>query len=95
MLEDRGHQGGDLETHGLVDIMEDMTGYDTLRLRKLIENHVNFTDSERGRQILSDWDTYLTKFVKVMPVDYKRALQEMQTRGNENDNSEIEVAVGS
>ena len=95
MLEDRSHQGGDLETHGRVDIMEDMTGYDTLRLRKLIENHVNFTDSERGRKILNEWDTYLTKFVKVMPVDYKRALQEMQSRINEIDNSEIDVAVGS
>ena len=95
MLEDRGHQRGDLETHGRVDIMEDMTGYDTLRLRKLIENHVHFTDSERGREILDDWDTYLPKFVKVMPVDYKRALQEMQARTNESDNSEIDVAVGS
>ena len=95
MLEDRGHQGGDLETHGMVDIMEDMTGYDTLRLRKLIENHVHFTKSNLGRRILNNWDVYLTKFVKVMPVDYKRALKEMQTRANESDKSEVDMAVGN
>jgi len=95
MLEVRGHQRGDLETHGRVDILADMTGYDTLRLRKLIENHVHFTDSVRAREILHNWEKYLAKFVKVMPVDYKRALQEMQARANETGDSEIDVAVGS
>ena len=33
------HQKGDLETHGLVDLMHDMNGFDELRLRKLVENH--------------------------------------------------------
>ena len=36
------------------------------------------TCSKRARKILEDWDNYLPKFVKVMPVDYRRALQEMQ-----------------
>jgi glutamate synthase (NADPH/NADH) large chain len=31
-----------------------------------------------AQRILDDWDTYLLKFVKVMPVDYRRALTEMQ-----------------
>ena len=58
------HQKGDLETHGLVDLMHDMNGFDELRLRKLIENHVHFTGSERARHILDNWDNYLPKFVK-------------------------------
>ncbi|MBT5429531.1 MAG: glutamate synthase large subunit, partial [Rhodospirillaceae bacterium] len=95
MLEDRGHQRGDLETHGRVDIMEDMTGYDTLRLRKLIENHVQFTESKRAQKILDNWELYITKFVKVMPVDYKRALKEMQARAVITDQPESNVAVGS
>jgi glutamate synthase (NADPH/NADH) large chain len=95
MLEDHGHQRGDLETHGRVDIMDDMTGYDALRLRKLIENHMHYTDSDRARGILDNWDDYLPKFVKVMPVDYRRALQEMQARADEEaEPSEIGVAVG-
>ena len=77
-LEQLDHQGGDLETHGRVDISHDMTRYDALRLRRLIEKHVHYTDSARGRKILDNWNDYLPKFVKVMPVDYRRALQDMQ-----------------
>ena len=93
-MESIGHQKGDLETHGLVDIMADMTGYDALRLRKLIENHMHFTDSGRARNILDNWDDYLPKFVKVMPVDYRRALQERQARNEKNGQNAIGVAVG-
>ncbi|MDH3986182.1 MAG: glutamate synthase large subunit [Gammaproteobacteria bacterium] len=77
-LENMEHQGGDLETHGLVDISHDMSRNDALRLRLLIERHTHYTGSTRGRQILDNWRDYLPKFVKVMPVDYRRALQEMQ-----------------
>jgi glutamate synthase (NADPH/NADH) large chain len=77
-LEQLDHQGGDLETHGRVDVSHDMTRYDALRLRQLIEKHVHYTDSARGRKILDNWNEYLPKFVKVMPVDYRRALQDMQ-----------------
>ncbi len=76
-LEQLDHQGGDLETHGLVDINHDMTRYDALRLHRLISRHVHYTDSARGRQILENWTAYLPTFVLVMPVDYRRALQEM------------------
>ncbi len=77
-LERLAHQGGDLEAHGLVDVMRDMTRYDAERLSQLIERHVRYTNSARGRQILERWDFYLPQFVKVMPVDYYRALREME-----------------
>jgi len=77
-LEALDHQGGDLETHGRVDVSHDMTRYDAIRLRQLIENHRHYTGSERAREILDHWGEYLPKFVKVMPVDYRRALQEMK-----------------
>jgi glutamate synthase (NADPH/NADH) large chain len=76
-LEQLEHQGGDLESHGLVEVERDMTRYDALRLSRLIQRHVHYTDSARGRQILENWNEYLPKFIKVMPVDYRRALQEM------------------
>ncbi len=88
------HQKGDLETHGLVDLMHDMTGFDALRLRKLVENHMHFTASDRARHILDNWDNYLPKFVKVMPVDYRRALLEMQERNKDQNKTTIDVAVG-
>ena len=77
-LEKLDHQGGDLETHGRVDVSHDMTRFDAIRLQQLIQRHVRYTDSSCGRQILENWNDYLPKFVKVMPVDYRRALQEMQ-----------------
>jgi glutamate synthase (NADPH/NADH) large chain len=78
VLENLEHQGGDLETHGRVDISRDMTRFDALRLRRLIESHQALTGSAVAERILADWDHYLPKFVKVMPVDYKRALLELQ-----------------
>ena len=77
-LENLDHQGGDLETHGRVDVMHDMTRDDARRLRHLIEQHRHYTGSERAREILENWERYLPKFVKVMPVEYRRALMEMQ-----------------
>ena len=76
-LEKLAHQGGDLESHGRVDVSHDMTRFDAIRLRQLIESHLQYTDSAVARRMLSDWETWLPKFKKVMPVDYRRALNEM------------------
>jgi glutamate synthase (NADPH/NADH) large chain len=77
-LERFEHQGGDLESHGLVDIMRDMTCHDEQRLRLLIEKHRRYTGSEKARRILENWSDYATRFLKVMPVDYRLALEKMQ-----------------
>jgi len=60
----------------MVDLEEVRTRRDRETLRDLIEAHVEYTDSARGREILDDWAKYLPLFVKVMPRDYKRVLQE-------------------
>ncbi|MGY5353992.1 glutamate synthase large subunit [Wenyingzhuangia sp. IMCC45467] len=52
-----------------------ITAEDAAELKGLIEKHVAYTDSNRGKQILADWDNYLAKFVKVMPKEYKVALE--------------------
>ena len=72
------HHGGDLETKGRIDILADMSGHDEERLMQLLANHCKYTGSERARAILDDWATYRTRFVKVMPVEYRRALREME-----------------
>ncbi|MFQ5626933.1 MAG: glutamate synthase-related protein, partial [Methyloligellaceae bacterium] len=63
-MERLAHQGGDLESHGLVDVMSDMTRFDSERLRQLIENHLHYTGSDHARALLSDWDASLARFVK-------------------------------
>ncbi|MDG2457003.1 MAG: glutamate synthase large subunit, partial [SAR86 cluster bacterium] len=46
-------------------------------LKELIEKHYKYTDSEVAKNILNDWDNQIDNFVKVMPTDYKRVLEEM------------------
>ena len=88
-------QSGDLEGHGRVNIEHDMTRYDAQRLKDLVESHVHYTNSARGRHILQNWDTYLPKFVKVMPVDYRRALLEMQAKDRAAEHNGVNTSVGN
>ena len=46
-------------------------------LRTLIESHKKYTGSAVAENILNNWKTELIRFVKVMPTDYKRVLEEM------------------
>ncbi|MBN9035333.1 MAG: glutamate synthase large subunit [Rhizobiales bacterium] len=78
MLEKLLHHGGDLDYKGRVDVSGDMTRHDEERLVQLISNHMHLTGSTRAKQILDDWAAYRPKFRKVMPVEYRRALQEME-----------------
>jgi len=73
------HQSEDLETHGRV-VGHDMARSDALLLKALIEKHRLYTNSHRAQEILHNWSYYLPHFVKVMPVEYRRALQEMQSK---------------
>ncbi|MEE2639774.1 MAG: glutamate synthase large subunit [Planctomycetota bacterium] len=52
-------------------------------VRDLIQKHVTHTGSAVGTAILDDWDSQKKHFVKVMPVDYKRALKELEEETTE------------
>jgi glutamate synthase (ferredoxin) len=45
------------------------------QVRQLIENHQRYTKSQRAESVLKNWDAMVSKFVKVMPKDYKRVLE--------------------
>jgi glutamate synthase (NADPH/NADH) large chain len=77
LLEKFHHHGGDIDFKGRVDVSGDMTSHDEERLHQLISNHVHYTGSAKGKAILENWADYRPKFRKIMPVEYKRALQEM------------------
>ena len=64
-----------VENNGMGDVLR----FDAERLRILIERHQLHTGSARAGEILADWDNALTRFVKVMPIDYRRALLELAT----------------
>ena len=59
-----------METVGLEKVVEE----DEAELKRLIENHVNYTGSTVGQQVLDNWEAALLQFKKVMPTDYKRVL---------------------
>ena len=56
---------------------------DLIGLKELIEKHYKYTDSEVAKNILNDWDNQIDNFVKVMPTDYKRVLEEMKLSNKE------------
>jgi len=94
-LMEQDAQGGDLETHGRVDVDHDMTRHDAYRLKMLIEKHHHYTASPRAKDILNNWDAYLPKFVKVMPVEYRRALLEMQAKNRAAEHDGVNTSVGN
>jgi len=82
---------GDLESHGRVDIMGDLTADDARRLQILIARHAKATGSTRAASILEHWKDYLPKFRKVMPVEFRRALNEMKARAADK----AQIAIGA
>ncbi|MBN9277188.1 MAG: glutamate synthase subunit alpha, partial [Hyphomicrobium sp.] len=84
------NQSGDLASHGLVDVMQNMTAQDAERLHALITRHAHYTNSAKAKEILADWPTWSAKFRKVMPIEYRRALSEM-TKLQEADTTGLGV----
>jgi glutamate synthase (NADPH/NADH) len=62
-------------------------------LRGLIEDHHHYTGSELAARILVDFNRALPRFVKVLPVDYKRVLQEEAAKAAEAKRAEYNVPV--
>ena len=55
--------------------LEDLTPQDIETVKDLIGNHVKYTSSALAKKILKDWSKNSKKFIKVMPTDYKKALE--------------------
>jgi len=67
----------------------DMLRHDAERLRVLIERHHLHTGSAKAADMLADWEAAVAKFVKVMPIDYARALRQLEA---ERAEAELEAA---
>lgn len=57
---------------------DDLLRYDARRLQILVARHAVYTGSEPAQRVLAQWRELAPKFVKIMPLDYRRALQDMQ-----------------
>jgi glutamate synthase domain-containing protein 3 len=62
----------------MVDLDPLVYAPDIVELRTLIENHLRYTGSTVAAALLRNWDTTVRQFVKVMPTDYKRVLEQRE-----------------
>jgi len=65
-----------LDMVGLENIVDQK---DEITLKNLLEDHLKYTHSANARRILEQWEDMLPKFIKVMPSDYKRVLEEQDS----------------
>ena len=68
------------ETFEIESLLEE----DLKDLKELITNHFNYTGSVVAEKIIESWDIEVERFIKVMPTDYKRVLNEMKLRKESN-----------
>ena len=72
----------------LVEDLADMT-----ELTGLISRHFNFTQSKKAKMIIDDPDKYLPMFIKVVPYDYKKVLQEQKLEELRKKIADVEMDV--
>ncbi|MDQ1362231.1 MAG: glutamate synthase large chain, partial [Pseudomonadota bacterium] len=64
----------------MVDLETVNADEDIVELKAMIEKHQQYTQSEVAKRLLANWNTSLSQFVKVMPRDYKRVLEEQKKK---------------
>ena len=78
----------------MVTLEEVTNKYDVQELKDMIQEHVAYTNSERGKQILDKFEQYLPKFKKIIPNDYKKMLSmivQMEEKGMNTEQAQIEA----
>jgi glutamate synthase domain-containing protein 3 len=69
----------------MVDLESLWQDEDEALLHFLITRHQKWTGSEQAQRILDNWDEMAGKFVKVMPIDYRKALERQREREEARD----------
>jgi glutamate synthase (ferredoxin) len=78
----------------LVSMAEVTDKYDVQELKEIIQEHVAYTNSERGKYILDHFSDYLPKFKKIVPHDYSRMMKtivSMEEKGLSSEQAQIEA----
>ena len=78
----------------LVSQEEVTNKYDVQELKEMIQEHVAYTNSEKGKHILDNFGEYLPKFKKIMPHDYRRMMNtivQMEEKGLSSEQAQIEA----
>ncbi len=78
----------------MISMSEITNKYDVIELKEMIEDHVKYTDSAKGKKILENFGAYLSKFKKIIPYDYERmlkAIAQMEEKGLSAEQAQIEA----
>lgn len=78
----------------LVFMREVTDKYDVLELKTMIQEHVAYTNSARGKEVLDNFGEYLPKFKKIMSYDYATMLKkivQMEEKGLSSEQAKIEA----
>ena len=78
----------------MVNIERVTDKYDVLELKDMIKEHVAYTNSEVGKEILENFKDYLPKFKKIIPEDYEKmmsAILQMEEKGLSSEQAKIEA----
>ncbi|MBF0308942.1 MAG: glutamate synthase large subunit [Magnetococcales bacterium] len=78
---DEGDRFPSLCNMAMVELDRELGAEDQSMLHTLLEKHHVHTQSRLAGRILDNWESTLPKFVKVMPLEYKRVLAQLKTRG--------------
>ncbi len=87
------NQDGNFEYYcnkGLVDLTPVEDYADIKELQFMLNKHLMHTNSEKAQEILVNWDKYLPMFVKVIPFEYKKVLEEQKLKELEKKLRETE-----
>jgi glutamate synthase (NADPH/NADH) large chain len=57
--------------------LEALGAEDCAFVAELLEEHIRLTGSKKARELMSVWEQTLTRFIKVVPVEYRRVLEEL------------------
>ncbi len=82
----------------LVEVSTVSQKSDKTRLRSLIEQHVEATGSERGKEILDHFEEYVPSFKKIIPHEYNKMLNSIavyESKGMSREEAELEAFVSS
>ena len=85
------------DSEGMVDLDKLTDDEDCQCVKTLLTKHIHFTKSTVAKNILDNWERYQSKFIKVMPKDYKRvlnAIRKAREIGASEDEAVMEAAHG-
>ena len=93
ILDEEGDFAENRCNHEMVELEDVVDPRDVEELKDMLQNHLHYTDSAVARQVLDNWEAYLPKFIKIMPTDYRLALERLAKEREEAQHAANEEVI--